>query len=347
MKLFKYLGLGLVTVVLSLGLIGCGAKTDEGAKVVEEGTAVEASASETSEANESKEKDMTVVAKVGDTELYQHQIDSQMDYFKNMITMQYGEDFLKDDSAKAILEQQKASFLKGIIDEEVLYQLSVKSGFETADEDVETEIAKIKENYENDEKFEEALKANNLDLETLKSNIKRGLSLNKVVNDIVKDVTVDANEVKAYYDDNIKSYTEGPGAEMYHILVATEEEAKKVKEEYDNGAKFEDLAAKYGTDGTKDVGGSLGFVTYDYANFDKDFLAGAKTLKEGEVSDPVKTQFGFHIIKVTDIRNEDKVTPFEDVKATIESQLLSIAKESKLNGEIEKFKEDVKVEIMN
>lgn len=338
MKLMKYLGLGLATIVLSLGLIGCSSKSEE-APSVDNNVAVE-------ESTQADEKNMTVVAKVGETEIYQFQIDEQMDYFKNMIAMQYGEDFLKDENSKAILDQQSQSFLSGLIDEEILYQLSMKSGFETTDEDVDKEMETIKANYESEDKFNEALIANNLDLETLKGNIKRGLSLNKLVNDLVKDVTVEEVKVQDYYNENLADYTRGPGANMFHILVATEEEAKKVKEEYDGGAKFEDLAAKYGTDGTKSVGGALGFVTYDQPNFDKDFLEGAKTLAEGEVSQPIKSQFGYHLIKVTDISKEDKVTPYEDVKSEIENQLLSIAKESAIDSAIEKYKSEINVEIV-
>ena len=104
--------------------------------------------------------------------------------------------------------------------------------------------------------------------------------------------------------------------------VATEDEAKQVKKEYEEGKTFEELASTYGTDGTKDQGGSLGYIPYDSQQYDADFLAGAKGLKEGEVSAPVKTQFGYHLIKVTDVQSEPVVTPFEDVKAAAEQTVL-------------------------
>ncbi|EIA25444.1 Putative foldase [Candidatus Arthromitus sp. SFB-4] len=124
---------------------------------------------------------------------------------------------------------------------------------------------------------------------------------------------------------------------MYHILVDTEEEALKVKERLNNGEKYEDIAKELNKDATSQTGGSLGFVEYDNTNYDADFLAGAKNLKEGEISDPVKTQFGYHIIKVTDVRTEDQYTDFESVKSEIEETLLY----EKKNKAVTEFSENL------
>uniref|UniRef100_UPI0025FCDBDF peptidylprolyl isomerase n=1 Tax=uncultured Clostridium sp. TaxID=59620 RepID=UPI0025FCDBDF len=110
----------------------------------------------------------------------------------------------------------------------------------------------------------------------------------------------------------------------------------------DAGADFAELASEYGTDGTKDKGGDLGFVTYNQANYDKDFLDGFKQLSEGQISDPVKSQFGYHIIKATGLK-EEVVTPFEDVKEQIKSQLLQQKQSEAFNAKLEEWKETAKV----
>ena len=131
---------------------------------------------------------------------------------------------------------------------------------------------------------------------------------------------------------------------MAHILVPTEKEAKEIKAKYDAGTSFEELAAEYGTDGTKDQGGALGFIEYDSPSYDADFLAGAKTLKEGQVSDPIKTQFGWHLIKVTNVQTEKVTKSFDEVK----DQVMATVKEEKsyeqFNKDLDKWKSEMKIE---
>lgn len=84
-----------------------------------------------------------------------------------------------------------------------------------------------------------------------------------------------------------------------HIIVATEEEAKKALDEIKAGADFAEVAKTYSIDGTKDNGGDLGWMGLEDQNWDKDFLKAAFTLTQvGEISAPVQTQFGYHLIQL-------------------------------------------------
>ena len=156
-------------------------------------------------------------------------------------------------------------------------------------------------------------------------------------------------------DENKDSqYTVGAGANAAHILIAEKgsdgnidfdaslAKANEVKAKLDAGADFAQLASEYGTDGTKDMGGDLGFVAYNQANYDQDFLAGFKQLSEGQISDPIKSQFGYHIIKATGIKDE-VVTPFDDVKEQIKSQLLQQQQSKAFNDKISEWKDAAKV----
>lgn len=170
--------------------------------------------------------------------------------------------------------------------------------------------------------------------------------INKLVEDLTKDVTVTDEEVKEYYEKHKdKNYKKAPGAEMSHILASTEEEALKIKERIKNGEKYEDLAAEYNKDSTRTKGGSLGFIEYDSKNYDPDFLKGAKNLKEGEISDPVKTQFGYHIIRVKNVRTEPEYIDFDSIKDKVKQAALNDKKNIVVTDFAEKLYKDNKLKI--
>ena len=133
-------------------------------------------------------------------------------------------------------------------------------------------------------------------------------------------------------------YTVGAGATASHILVANEEKAKSLKAKLDAGADFATLAKENSTDpGSKDKGGSLGFVAYNSTQLVTEFVNGFKNLKEGEVSAPVKSQYGYHLIKVTGIKNGEVVS-FDGVKDQLKNFLLDQKKETVFNAKIQEWK---------
>jgi peptidyl-prolyl cis-trans isomerase C len=122
--------------------------------------------------------------------------------------------------------------------------------------------------------------------------------------------------MKKVYDDASKQIAGEEEVHARHILVPTEEEAKKVKAELDKGADFAELAKKESKDPGASDGGDLGFFTKD--QMVPEFSKVAFALKPGQISDPVKTQFGWHIIKVEEKRTR-KPPSFDQVKGQIET----------------------------
>jgi peptidylprolyl isomerase/peptidyl-prolyl cis-trans isomerase C len=135
----------------------------------------------------------------------------------------------------------------------------------------------------------------------------------------LKDKVSDA-EVKKQYDDLVASLANKYDLKVSHILVKTEAQAKEVKEKLNKGQKFADLAKQYSIDtSTKDKGGRLGDFILPGSTV-PEFEVAAAALKKGAISNPVKTQFGWHIIKL-DEKRITKVPSYEDAKKTIENQL--------------------------
>ncbi|CAI6242791.1 peptidylprolyl isomerase [Bacillus subtilis] len=124
-------------------------------------------------------------------------------------------------------------------------------------------------------------------------------------------------------DADIKEYWEGLKGKIRasHILVADKKTAEEVEKKLKKGEKFEDLAKEYSTDSSASKGGDLGWFAKE-GQMDETFSKAAFKLKTGEVSDPVKTKYGYHIIKKTEERGK-----YDDMKKELKSEVL----EQKLN----------------
>jgi len=146
--------------------------------------------------------------------------------------------------------------------------------------------------------------------------------------------------MKKVYDDASKQITGEQEVHARHILVETEEEAKAIKEELNKGADFAELAKKKSKDPGASDGGDLGFFTKD--QMVPEFSNVAFSLEPGKISDPVKSQFGWHIIKVEEKRNR-KAPDFEQVKAQIETYVTRKAQADY----VAKLRETAKVERMD
>jgi peptidyl-prolyl cis-trans isomerase C len=146
--------------------------------------------------------------------------------------------------------------------------------------------------------------------------------------------------MKKVYEDASKQISGEQEVHARHILVETEDDAKAVKAELDKGADFAELAKKKSKDPGASDGGDLGFFTKE--QMVPEFSAVAFALEPGKISDPVKSQFGWHIIKVEEKRNR-KAPDFEQVKAQIETYVTRKAQADY----VAKLRETAKVERMD
>ncbi|MDE2332707.1 MAG: peptidylprolyl isomerase [Bradyrhizobium sp.] len=146
--------------------------------------------------------------------------------------------------------------------------------------------------------------------------------------------------MKKVYDEAAKQIAGEQEVHARHILVETEDEAKEVKAELDKGADFAELAKKKSKDPGASDGGDLGFFTKE--QMVPEFSAAAFALEPGKISDPVKSQFGWHIIKVEEKRNR-KPPEFDQVKGQIETYVTRKAQADY----VAKLREGAKIERMD
>lgn len=147
------------------------------------------------------------------------------------------------------------------------------------------------------------------------------------INKVLSEVTVTNEEVQKFYEDNIENFKEEASVSAKHILVETEEEAKKAQEEIESEKiSFEDAAMKYSICPSNQEGGDLG--VFKKGMMVPEFEEVAFNAEVGKISAPVQTQFGYHLILVEN-RSEIKQKSFDEVKDSVINQLTQAAQQKK------------------
>ncbi|MFC7320176.1 peptidylprolyl isomerase [Halobacillus campisalis] len=241
-------------------------------------------------------------------------------------------------SGGEITKEEFYEELKKTSGEQVLQQLVMNEvlgeNYEISDEEVEKELEGLKEQY--GDQFDMVLQQSGFaDEDEFKETIRLSLLQEQAA---AENVDITEEEMKAYYE-RMKNEVEAS-----HILVEDEETANEVKDKLDNGESFEDLASEYSTDGSAEQGGELGF--FGPGAMDPDFEDAAYGLEVDQVSDPVQTQFGYHIIKVTDKREVEDVESYEDSKDEIKRTLVSQkVDQEELQAQLDQLMEEAEIDV--
>lgn len=208
-----------------------------------------------------------------------------------------------------------------------------ENDIQVTDQEVQDEIDKTKDEVaqqaeaagkggDSDELFQDALKQFGFTQASFRDEVRRNLLVQKVEKEVAGDVEPTEEEVKDFYDKNKDTQFTTPERRcIRHILFGPDEKDKadEVKSELDNGADFAELAKENSEDpGSKDNGGDLGCQAK--GGFAPEFDDAAFNAKEGEIVGPIKTDFGYHIIEVTEIQPEE-VASLEEARPEIEERL--------------------------
>lgn len=169
-------------------------------------------------------------------------------------------------------------------------------------------------------KGEEMKLAETEEFQKVLENARRDILAQMAMRETLKDVSVSDEEIKAYYEANAQQFQKGETVNAKHILTDSEEKCNSILESIVNGEKaFEAAAQEFSTCPSGSKGGDLG--TFGRGQMVKEFEEAAFNAEIGHVVGPVKTQFGYHLIKVEQ-KNEAQTAALEEVKETIRRTLM-------------------------
>jgi foldase protein PrsA len=294
----------------------------------------------------------TVLATVNGEKITVGELEPRMKSAENQMEQQYGSNYASNSTAEDQLKQDRQQMLDQMVNETLLLQKAETLKLVPSESTINTQLAqqynKIKSQYKKESDWQTALSQNGFTDASLKAEIRNSIIIQKVTDYMNKNVKVTDKQIQDYYNANQLQFTQQTNTiHLAHILLKTETDADAVKAQLDKGADFGALAKAKSTDpGSAAAGGDLG--TYDQANDDQSkaldatFMKAALQLKAGQISAPVHTQFGWHVIKCVS-RNDYPVKKLSDVSAQIKQTLLTQAQQAADQKTLAQWKKDAKI----
>tara|TARA_Y100000310_G_scaffold105664_2_gene104152 strand:- start:4090 stop:5655 length:1566 start_codon:yes stop_codon:yes gene_type:complete len=231
--------------------------------------------------------------------------------------------------------------------EAMLYREATREGYVTSNDELETHFQNLLAQLGTDEEgYTTQLEAANLTKEKIYDVYRQRLTIGKFLNaTIMAASTVSDQEIASFYDENTDQFNTDEQVRAAHILVATEEDALTVLEEINNGVDFGQLAQTYSLDtGSGSRGGDLGYFSRE--DMVAEFSTLAFSMGVGDVSQPVQTQFGYHIIYVLDTKDAG-LPSLPEVEATIREVLLAEKQQVGLGTYISGLYMEADIEILH
>lgn len=302
----------------------------------------------------SKLNSTDVVATVNGNDITVKQFQSTLALYKQSLESMYGSTIWDTEVEEGVKYKDKFKdiMLDQMIDIEAVCEQARKEKLVPTKEEVDKAFNDLKKNIDADKEYKNELKEMGIDDTYLRNQQEQDLIIQKYKENFDKNVKITDEEMKKYYDEHKKDYYKDE-VKASHILISTvddngkplseakKKEAKKKAEEVlkkaKSGEEFSELAKEYSDDpGSAANGGDLGYFTK--GQMVQPFEEAAFSLKPGEISGLVESEYGYHIIKVYD--KIDKQLSFDEVKDQIKNTLM----ENKYMENIESISKKAKVE---
>lgn len=227
-----------------------------------------------------------------------------------------GEVITKDELYDLMVKAVGDQALDYLITQKIIELEAKKQNITVTDEDINKELEKVYEAYGGETIFKQNLELSGHSLDEYKEELALTIKAKKLVEPRIE---ITEEEMKAYFDEHKDEFAQEQQVHARHILVDDENLAREIYEKLKKGEDFAELAKQYSTDtATKDNGGDLGF--FGKGEMVEEFEKVAFSLKVGEISSPVKTEYGYHIIKVEE-KKEAQEPNYENSKKKIKDIL--------------------------
>ena len=227
--------------------------------------------------------------------------------------------------------QLRNAIVRSLVEQAQFEIAAEEMGITVTDEELEKRLDELKDQFfeGDDAKYQEELEKQGLTEEQVLKDLKTRMLSEKIFEQVTSEVKVADEDIAAYYEENKAQFEQPSSREVRHILVKTKAEADEIHAELENGGNFAKIAKEHSEDpaSAKEGGKFTAQKGATVAPFDEV----AFELETGELSEPVKTQFGWHIIEATGDIEEASTQPLTEVEEQISTTLLEEKKNASIN----------------
>lgn len=261
---------------------------------------------------------------------------------KDVVATVDGVEIERDELHTSLEKFYGSEVLETLITNKIIELEAEKENITVSDKELDEELQALIDSYGGEESFTSAIEASGVKRKDVEVDIKQFIQTKKLLEPRI-EITDD--ELKTYFEENKDSFAQGEQIQASHILVDDEATANEVATKLADGADFTELAKEYSTDtANAEAGGELGY--FGKGEMVAEFENAAFSMGIDEISDPVKTEHGYHIIKVTDKKEAQEANYEENKDAIYEvlfDQKISDEYTAWLTEKIEEYKVERKL----
>jgi len=254
----------------------------------------------------------------------------------------------KDSDKKMVTKRQKLAAVNNLIDGYLLLQQAKQRHYEVDDQQIQSQFRKLQSRYESQEEFKKDLKKFSITPDKVLHHIRNQFIIKQFIQDNFKDqVNIETEMLLNYYKKHKDNFKKPEEVHLYHCLLRkddpqVDEKVSNIKDKLSDGADFCKIVNQYSVCPSNKNNGDLGYV--QRGKFIDELEEVIFNLKKGSHAGPIKTEFGYHFVKVVD-KKPASTPKFEEIKDSLKKHLERITSELELLKFIRKCRKEAKIEI--